>query len=282
LKELEMNYDSALSVVSAARVGRAEVGWVSPAVSVCLAAERSRGRPLDVRFIGDARRYAEIVGLSEAVRGANPVHVQGFLHGRTYSPLEWLHSHEHVHRCNETIGRLLETQLGGDHHRGLRRSLNKIVGELHDNVASHSRGKGFSAAQVYLNRIEYAVADVGCGFLSNARRAAPWLQSDFDGIAWAFVRGNTSAPATPHAGLGFQRGLGEDETGVSEYAGDEHAGWGLDELRAMIDQTNGDLWVASGAAGLRYAGGAWVPYTLSVPWNGVFIELEVPRSGVAP
>jgi hypothetical protein len=274
-----MNYDSALSAVSAVRVGRAMVGWVSPAVSGCLAAERSRGQPFDVEFIGDARRYAEIIGLTEAVRGANPVHIQGFLHGRTYSPLEWLHDHEHVHRSNETIGRLFDAQLGGDHHRRLRRSLNKIVGELHDNVASHSRGKGFSAAQVYQNRIEYAVADAGCGFLFNARRVAPWLQNDFDGIAWAFVKGNTSAPARPHDGFGSQRCLGEAATDRSASDGDEHAGWGLDELRTMIDQTNGDLWVASGAAGLRYSAGVWLPYTLPVPWNGVLIELEVPRSG---
>lgn len=255
------------------------VGWVSPAVSVCLAAERSRGATVDVEFVGDAGRYASVVGLTEAIHGADPVHAQGHLHGRTYSPLEWLHTHEHVHRSNETIGRLFESQLSGNDNRALRRSLNKIVGELHDNVASHSRGKGFSAAQVYLNRIEYAVADAGCGFLFNARRMVPWLQSDREGIAWAFVRGNTSAPAQNHAGLGPQRGVDGGDHGSYASDGDEHAGWGLDELRSMIDQTNGDLWVASGAAGSRYSGGKWLSYTLPVPWDGVFIEFEVPRSG---
>lgn len=274
-----MNYDSALSAIAAVRAGGAVVGWVSPAVSVCLAAERSRGATVDVDFIGDARGYASVIGLTEAIRGASPAHVQGHLHGRTYSPLEWLHSHEHVHRCNDTIGRLFESQLGGAHNRTLRRSLNKIVGELHDNVASHSRGKGFSAAQVYLDRIEYAVADAGCGFLFNARRMDPELRSDFEGIAWAFVRGNTSAPAPNQTGLGPQRGLGRHGYPTSAADGDEHAGWGLDELRSMIDQTNGDLWVASGAAGLRYSAGTWLPYTLRVPWDGVFIEFEVPRSG---
>jgi len=274
-----VNYDRALSATATARAGRAIVDWVSPAVSVCLAAERSRGAKLNVEFSGDAGRYAAVIGLTEAINGADPVHVQGHLHGRTYSPLEWLHSHEHVHRCNETIGRLFENQLSGSHNRSLRRSLNKIVGELHDNVASHSRGKGFSAAQVYLNRIEYAIADAGCGFLFNARRMVPSLRSDFEGIAWAFVRGNTSAPALTHAGLGPQRGFARNEYGSSASDGDEHAGWGLDELRSMIDQTNGDLRVASGSSGLRYSAGTWMPYTLPVPWNGVFIEFEVPMCG---
>lgn len=272
-----MNHDRAFSAVAAARSGRAIVGGVSPAISVCLAAERSRGAMIDVDFVGEAGRHASVIGLTDALRSVDPIHVQGYLHGRAYSPLEWLHSHEHVHRCNETIGRLLESQLVGDRNRMLRRSLNKIVGELHDNVASHSRGKGFSAAQVYPDRIEYAIADAGCGFLFNAHRMVPWIRTDFDAVAWAFVRGTTSASVQTYSELGLQRGIGGDAFGSQASDGDEHAGWGLDELKGMIDQTNGDLWVASGNAGLRYSAGTWLPYTLPIPWGGVFIELAVPR-----
>jgi hypothetical protein len=271
-----VNYNEALRAVAVARSGHVRVEWVSPAVSVCLAAERSRGVPIRVEFVGDAGRYASVVGLTEALNGYYPVHVQGYLHGRTYSPLEWLHLHEHVHRCNATVGRLFESQLPSERNRQLRRSLNKIVGELHDNVASHSRGRGFSAAQVYRDRIEYAIADAGCGFFYNARRTAAWPQNDFDGIWWAFVRGNTSA-AMQVAGLGHQRGLGANELGNCAADGDEHAGWGLDELRSMIDRTNGVLWVASGHAGFTYSGGRWTPYALPEPWGGVFIEFQVPR-----
>lgn len=206
------------------------------------------------------------------------MHAQGYLHGKTYSPLEWLHSHEHIHRCNETVGRLFSNQILGNHNRSLRRTINRIAGELHDNVASHSRGRGFSAAQVYGDRIEYAIADAGCGFLFNARRAATWPQNDWEAIHWAFVRGNTSAVSRP-PGMEFQRGFRGDDYGLCAADDDAHAGWGLDELRSMIDQTNGVLWVASGACAYLYSNMKWQPYTLNVPWNGVFIEFQLPRGG---
>lgn len=271
-----MNYDSALQAVERARTGRAIVDWVSPAVAVCLAAERTRGSPLDVEFTGDADRYAKYIGLIEALDGNDPVHQRGYLHGRTYSPLEWLNTHEHVHRCNATVGELFRRQATEENE--LRRTLNKIVGELHDNVASHSRGKGFSAAQVYGERIEYAIADAGCGLLRNARRIVPSLQNDLEGIEWAFVRGNTSAPA-PRDEFGPQKGIGGPEFGLDAAESDHHAGWGLDELRRMIDRTHGLMWVASGNTGCTYAEGRWQSYTLPVPWSGVFIEFQVPRGG---
>lgn len=269
-----MNYNAALQAVGAARAGAAYVDWVSPAVSVCLAAERTRLDPVNAVFRGEASRYASVIGLTEALSGTDPIHAAGYLHGKTYSPLEWLRTHAEIHRCNTTIGQLLSHQVADV---ALRRELNKIVGELHDNVASHSRGKGFCAAQVYGDRIEYAIADAGCGFLRNVRSADSTVQADLAAIQWAFVRGNTSAPAPAPSPFGPQKGVGGPEVGLDADDGDTHAGWGLDELRQMIDHTNGYMWVASGTAGCTYSGGTWQPYSLTVPWPGVFIEFQVPR-----
>lgn len=272
-----MNYSTALRSVGGARRGPVSVDWVSPAVSVCLAAERARGTPLSVSFVGEAGRYASHIGLADALSGTELIHTQGYLHGKTYSPLEWLRTHAEIHRCNTTIGTLLSHQVPDT---ALRRALNKIVGELHDNVASHSRGKGFCAAQVYADRIEYAIADSGCGFLRNVRSADSAVQADLAAIRWAFVRGNTSAPGPGPSPFGPQKGLGAPEVGLDADDDDAHAGWGLDELRQMIDHTNGRMWVASGAAGCTYSEGSWQAFDLSsVPWPGVFIELQVPRGG---
>lgn len=219
-----MNHDRALHAVAAVRVGHVKLGWASPAVSICLAAERARGVPVRVEFLGRASPYASLVGLDDAIAGVPSVCIRAAPHGQPFSPLERLHAHEHIHRCNASIGQLLERRLRGDRHRKLS--------TIHDDV---------------------------------------------DAMRWAFVRGNTSAPLHARADFGPQRGL--DDRRLEHAEGDEHAGWGLDELRKMIDQTNGCLSVASGTAAFLYSARKWSPYAPPTPWPGVFIEIEVPRGG---
>ena len=75
--------------------------------------------------------------------------------------------------------------------------LAKVVGELHDNVASHASGLGFSCAQAYndagAKRIEFALADRGRGMLRNVRELFPEVESHPEAIAWCLKRGNTTA-----------------------------------------------------------------------------------------
>ena len=71
----------------------------------------------------------------------------------------------------------------------------RVVGELHDNVASHASGRGFSAAQFYRqgrSRLEIAIADGGSGFLRNVRRVMPNITTHGAAIEWCLKKGNVS------------------------------------------------------------------------------------------
>jgi hypothetical protein len=149
------------------------VSFVSPVVSAVLAAAATfPGKVREVELLGECRTYADTTGLSEALRGEPiPVGQTGALHGRTYSRLTRLSNHNEVDVCNSVIGDLLHRQFPSQENKTFVNAVLKVVGELHDNVASHARGVGFSAAQVYTNRpaggqrVEFAIADRGCGML---------------------------------------------------------------------------------------------------------------------
>ena len=109
----------------------------------------------------------------------------------------------------------------------------RIIGELHDNVASHSNGRGFSSAQFYPGYrghpdcLEISEADAGWGFLRKVHRIIPDVRTDAEAITWCLKKGNTTwrASITPNDPYGFPDPYAEP-IGHSGQA-DHHMGWGL-------------------------------------------------------
>lgn len=161
----------------------------------------------------------------------------------------------------------------------------KVVGELHDNVASHASGVGFSAAQVYNGQkgkrwIEFAVADSGCGMLRNVRQLVPTIASDDDAIKWCLIRGNTTAGERDS----WAQRLPEDclysplPSGVTSFSNENHhLGEGLAVLTELITIAAGELWIWSGNCEftLDEQGRSYYRTADDIQWQGVAIEIKL-------
>ncbi len=267
------------------------VGWLSPIIVTMLAAEAAKESQLGDRLrerisLAPAQKtYAANCGLQAVLDGQ---YVPPSLTGRqgwTYTRLTRLTSADEVDACNTVINNLFYEQLGENGSEFIR-VLSKVVGEMHDNVASHSRGVGFSSAQRYrTNRgdfIQFAIVDSGVGMLRNVKAAAQAVSTDEQAIEWCLQRGNTTAASD---GDGWEQRIPEDSV-VSPYpqtvrtvTGDNHhQGLGLWHLQEAVRAAGGSFWVASGAGQCRYFAGANGPSydSMSPSWQGVAIEVELP------
>ncbi|EYF03401.1 hypothetical protein [Chondromyces apiculatus] len=100
------------------------------------------------------------------------------------SPLTSLARTDEVEGCTKLVTSILQTTMTLEEHASAE-PLRRLIGELHDNVAAHASGRGYSALQVYADRAEFAVCDFGCGFLRNVRRVAPDVDSH-EKSSWKF------------------------------------------------------------------------------------------------
>jgi hypothetical protein len=262
-----------------------KVGFVSPAVSVILAAAATGGNygVNDVAFASDdSLRYAENNGLVDALNNRSQSREAGALLGITYSRLTKLSGHDEVNFCNKVIADLLYGQLCGDENKRFVNRVVKIVGELHDNVASHARGVGFSAAQVYSPngkpRIEFAIADCGCGMLKNVQLVDAAILSDLDAIEWCLKRGHTTARKPSDWAQRLPPDCAESPFPASVPVFREenhHVGEGLWQLTELVRLSGGNALIWSGNCCLYLDGkGNKKAEFADIEWKGLAIELE--------
>lgn len=267
------------------------VEWVSPVLSCLVAAGSIADRSTIPRidFSPAAEGYATSCGLIDVLAGKPVTVVRSGRQGSTYTRLTRLATHSEVDHCNSVINDLIFEQFSG-FSESIVSLLAKVVGELHDNVASHASGVGFSAAQVYTDgfnrRIEFAIVDAGCGMLKNVRSVNCQIQSDPDAIDWCLKRGHTTAR---NADNDWEQLVPEDMA-VSPFpvstprvtSEDHHFGEGLWTLSELIRITRGSLWILSGAGEYRYLNEEARLTHSQTAWPGVAIEFElmVPRDSL--
>lgn len=256
-----------------------KIGFVSPIVStVCAAWALKHPGDIPIEVSDQCRGYAEITGLSEALIGQEPVGLPSRLHGATYSRLTRLFGHYDVKACNKVISDVLYTHLD----ESIAYPIASVVGELHDNVASHAEGAGFSAAQVYDDgqRLEFSVTDCGCGMLHNVQRVAPHIGSDVDAIDWCLEAGHTTAPRL----TGMEQRLPNDyqfdpfpaKVGAIETDMLHHVGLGLFQLTELITKSCGRLWIWTGDAQmLIQPDGSRSLAVTDTRWDGLAIEISL-------
>lgn len=267
------------------------VGWLSPIIVTMLAAEAASDARLRERLgerlllKPEQKNYAANCGLQAVLDGRYEPASSTGLQGLTYTRLTRLATANEVDACNALINNLFYEQLGNNGGEFIR-LLSKVVGELHDNVASHARGGGFSSAQRYRRAggdvIQFAIVDWGVGMLRNVTKVSPGVITDEQAIDWCLQRGNTTAISS---GDGWEQRLPEDSM-FSPYppsvrtitSDNHHQGLGLWHLQEIVRAAGGRFWVASGAAQCRYlAGGRGPSYdSLNPFWQGVAIEVELP------
>lgn len=261
------------------------LSFIRPSDAVLLAASTVRSdRVCPVTFESDARSYAQHNGLLSVLSRTDDVPRTGGLHGVTYSRLAKLARHEEVEMCNQVIADLLWEQLRDCGPQTVP-MLCRVVGELHDNVASHASGAGFSAAQVYQGReIEFAVADAGRGMLANVQRVCPQMSSDLEAIRWCLVRGNTSARSIDDP---WAQRI-PDDCVVSPMPGttrvpaaeDHHMGEGLWQLQELVSLFRGELSILSGQGAVHFSQDSLSAKENSQTWNGVAVafRISIPRN----
>jgi len=260
------------------------IRWISRAVSCLLAAGSVVDRSVvdRIEFEKSVQGYAAACGLQDALSGNYSSQARSGKQGSTYSRLTRLTTHSEVEACNTVINDLIFEQFSG-FSVSIVTLLGKVVGELHDNVASHANGVGFSAAQVYddggSRRIEFAIIDAGCGMLKNVRIVNSMIATDPEAIDWCLKRGNTTAKAATD---GWEQRVPEDmafspfpQSTNKVTSDNHHLGEGLWTLSELIRITNGSLWILSGAGEYRYLNGRESVQHSSFTWPGVAIEFEL-------
>lgn len=200
--------------------------------------------------------------------------------GYTYSPLTLIDFHDNVNTATTTVTSCIRNHLKDNNLVG---QLANVICELHDNVCSHGKSFGFSMAQVYTDRIEFAIADLGGGFLRVLQRAGvPEITTDLEAIQWCLQKNNTSTKYEKHDD--FEQSLPEDFMGISPMGcnsrfrtEDNHQGLGLDFLVDLHKKfSDSKLQIASGEMGVEYKNGAICRKDSNLKWEGVAINLTIP------
>jgi hypothetical protein len=126
------------------------VGFLSPIIVTMLAAEAANEPRLGYRLRERIalqlaqKSYAANCGLQAVLDGQDAPRSLAGLEGVTYTRLTRLVSGHEVDACNAVINNLFDEQLcenGGD----FIRVLGKVVGEMHDNVASRGLSLAFAS-----------------------------------------------------------------------------------------------------------------------------------------
>jgi hypothetical protein len=258
------------------------VDFIEPCLAVVLAARRILGE-FGITSSSNCQSYAENVGLTTVLQGEEVSSPRGGKEGVTYSRLARHTTHNDVNHCNQIVADLLHEQLAGEDNADFVHRLVKVVGELHDNVPSHARGAGYSCAQVYRKmdgpELQYAIADSGCGMLTNVSRRAREISSHGEAINWCLQRGHTTASNHDD----WAQRLPEDSI-VSPYPpsvevfsqDDHHVGEGLWQMMELVKVSTGSLIIWTGDALYSYNNGTESLDSTAVSWQGLAIELKLP------
>jgi hypothetical protein len=285
----------ALNCLKALRVNpdvRQKIEFITPlrAVSLCGAVEDRRVNKMQLSFSEPARSYAQNYGLISSLEQL-PLATAGNRprQGRTYCPIQRINSPDNVDYCNDILSNLLRTQLASCRNQRLVSATCHVIGEIHDNVASHARDRGFSAAQVYTGNKKYiqiAVADIGQGIGGSLRSAGTEYQewTDEEALKWCLVRGNTTAKLRQPKEdlLGPQRidyyshhNPYPSETPVSSDT-NNHMGEGLFRLVELIKETRGKTWIWSGRSSMLNDKGSTIWIDPELDWKGTVVAIEIP------
>ena len=207
------------------------------------------------RMITDlkARAYLRNIRFYETLYNI-PLHTTRMMEGISYSPLTTIDTHDTVNLATNTITSCIKNNINKD----LVCELGNVIGELHDNVCSHGKTIGFSMAQVYTDRIEFAIADLGGGFLKVLKKAnVPDINTDSDAIKWCLIKNNTSTKFENREDPWRQR-IPWDLVGQSPMGNyhfqeeDNHQGLGLAALLELHQKfSDSRLQIASGKIGLE-------------------------------
>ncbi|MRT00678.1 hypothetical protein GJQ57_18705 [Ralstonia pickettii] len=234
-------------------------------------------RYADLKFSSSARQgYAEAIHLPVALGAEDCYPYSRVNEGRNYSGLVLLESADSTDAANSNVAGCVRNFLAGLGVDSFAQVLVEVIGDLHDNVWSHGKSTGFSMAQLFNNRCEFALADCGYGFLRELQRVGlKEVMNHADAINWCIQKGNSSKRLKQEDP--WEQRLPADVMGnpmpgfaKARESDNHHMGLGLAKLMSAVDTYGGRLWLATGDTLLHIDGNGNRMYsTLPTEWPGV-------------
>lgn len=268
----------------------------------CTVAARARKERLtvdDLNIWPDAAAYAQAIGIEAALNQEDHYPFDRVRRGKTYSPLTVIDGPEYVDEATGLINGCVRALFPEHEHARFVANLCEVIGDLHDNVWSHGKSTGISAAQCWhkpytagnVRYIEFGLADCGYGFLRELERAGVAQQlgicSHQEAIEWCIEKGHSSK-ATDYDD-GWTQRLPDDVMGnpIGRHArvatdGNHHVGIGLFKLTNLVQVYGGELWMTSGDVMLQIdAKGVRSYVHTSIRWDGVALACRFATDSVA-
>ncbi len=167
----------------------------------------------------------------------------------------------------------------------------EVVGELHDNVWAHGKATGFSMAQKYKvpreddTYVEFALADLGLGFMGEMHRSKKECSSHQEAIEWCIQEGNSTKlhddPWTQRIPEDCLRSPFGSSVPVRD-SENNHQGLGLAKLVRLVNAYSGSLQIASGDALFTIDENKDTIYKrLPIQWKGVAISCRLRASALS-
>ncbi|AXR66603.1 hypothetical protein [Leptospira mayottensis] len=231
----------------------------------------------------EVKSYINTIGLNKFANTSIPIQeVIRPSEGKTYTQIQKIQIYNDVENANTGI-----YECFNNYFKSFKLTDNELsplfhtIGELHDNVSSHSLGTGFSMAQAYKENFEFAISDNGIGFLKEIQNRKPELKvtDDKEAIKWCLQVSNSTKKLDE-----FSQRLPEGHSGRSPFPnsyvsqrgdGNHHIGYGLYELHKFAKNYSGRLEIVSGLGYyiLNFDGSSRLQ-DLSQNFNGVSISLR--------
>lgn len=180
----------------------------------------------------------------------------------TYTPIALIQGRFHTEKIRDSLTATIMKNFAGlspINQDDLKKYLNHMFSELMNNVSDHSHSDigGYAMAQYYPQhkKVQFAIADKGCGFLENIQAKYPNITTEEDAILKAMERAVT---ASKNIVYGQTRNMG----------------YGLYTLETILNATHGKMIIISNDKMMKLENGKKSVLDLSTNWEGVVVAFE--------
>lgn len=180
----------------------------------------------------------------------------------TYTPIALIQGRFHTEKIRDLLTATIMKSFSGlsaINQGDLKKYLNHMFSELMNNVSDHSHSDigGYAMAQYYsrYKKVQFAIADKGCGFLENIQAKFNDIETEEDAILKAMERAVT---ASKNIVYGQTRNMG----------------YGLYTLETILNATHGSMIIISNDKMIKLENGQKTIYNLTTSWKGVVVAFE--------
>lgn len=218
--------------------------WVEPIAVAMIAALKKENPQIDIP--NDYTKH-----MIEAKRSS----------GKNHAAVRQIQTRADVEKARDHLSSTIMKSIEASAHElaDYKQYLNHMFSELLNNVTDHASSPvgGFAMAQYYPShkKVQFAVADRGCGFLQNIEAKFPEITNEIEAITKAMEKSVTAS--------------------CNEmYGQNRNAGYGLYTLQFILSQTKGSLLIISNDSFVCLQGEQIAKGQTDTPWHGTVVAFE--------